>query len=387
MDRADYYKQLGWSKSPFIKSTSLDIPIIARVDEYNEVCESIGGWDRIMVLTAPIGYGKTTFMNQLVMEKPKEIRYVISFNAYEPVDEVMQRIVSTLPFWKRNFKNVDRTSFGETLQKKLGRNRMLLIFDEAQDYDIELFKWLRILNDRCEGLFMIFIGLAGLEDKITAEASFRDRKSKSIKLRTFDNVDLEELVKQRIKWAGGRKSTPFEECGLKRLVESSNQVPRLLLDNGQKIIEEAAKDDEFGITEEYVEKVLGEKQKPIVLNNVYEEVDDGGDVEYIPEQTPPAIVENHDFMADLSPTQQDIVKLLLTHESLSISELSQMLGKDIRSLGSLIRKLRGLNKNEVIRKPNVPYPVIIRKGKDTRMGRNQYIYTLSDNARRLLTWE
>ena len=61
-----------------------------------------------------------------------------------------------------------------------------------------------------------------------------------------------------------------------------------------------------------------------------------------------------------------------------------MLEKDIRSIGSLIRKLRGLNKNEVERKPNVPYPVIIKNGKETRVGRRQYVYSLSDNARRIL---
>jgi type II secretory pathway predicted ATPase ExeA/predicted transcriptional regulator len=391
MDRIDYYKRLGWKKSPFIKSTSLDIPIIARVDEYDEVCESIGGWDRIMVITAPIGYGKTTFMNQLIMEKPREVKYVISFNAYEPIEGVMARIISTLPFWKRNFKNVDKTGFGEELQKKLGNNKMLLIFDEAQDYHNDLLKWLRILNDRCETLFMIFIGLSGLEDKITSEASFRDRKSKSLHLSTFNTEDLEELIVQRIKWAGGKKTHPFTEDGIKRLAESANNVPRLLLDNGQKVIEDGAKEEEFDISGDYVEKVLGrlgrDEQQMIVeerttLNNVREDVLDDVSIE-----ADTSAAENSNFIFELSPTQQDIVKLLLKHESLSISEFSQMLSKDIRSLGSLIRKLRGLNPSEVARKPNVPYPIIVRKGKENRMGRIQYIYTLSDRARRLLTWE
>lgn len=394
MDRINYYRRLGWKKSPFIKSTSLDIPIIARVDEYEDICEAIGGWDRIMVLTAPIGYGKTTFMNQLYMEKPTGIKYVISFNAYEPIEEVMSRIISVLPFWKRNFKNVDRTSFGEVLQRKLGGDKMLLIFDEAQDYEMELYKWLRILNDRCESLFMIFIGLGGLDDKITAEASFRDRKSKSIRLQAFEIEDLEELVRQRIKWAGGRGIVPFTDGGLKRLCESSKKVPRLLLDNGQKVVEEAAKTDEFEIGEEYVERVLGSSADEVTTptttpqkeESEYVDEDEWGlDEEHEP--APHITGGDYEFMRELSPTQQDIVKLLMSHESLSISELSQMLSKDIRSMGSLIRKLRGLNPNEVARKPNVPYPIIIRKGKDTRMGRNQYVYTLSDNARRLLTRE
>jgi DNA-binding transcriptional ArsR family regulator/type II secretory pathway predicted ATPase ExeA len=390
MDRDDYYRKFRWSKSPFIKSTSLDIPIIGRMDEYNEVCECIGGWDRIMVITAPIGYGKTTFMNQLVMDKPAGVGYVVAFNSFEPEDTVMRRIKEVLPFYKRFFFKPDRTTFGEILQRSLGTEKMLIIFDEAQDYDNDIFKWLRIMNDRTDNLFMIFLGLPGLEDKITSETSFRDRKSKSIRLRPFELEDLEELVKERIEWAGGKSIAPFTKDGLRRLCESSGQVPRQLLENGQRVIEECATKGIESADATFVENVLGmieaviPAQKP--PENTQENVSDPDDDSEEEEQ--PAIEKPREgvfgFMEELSPTQQDIVNLLLQHESLSISELSEILKKDIRSIGSLIRKLRGLNKMEVSRKPNVPYPVIIRKGKETRVGRLQYVYTLSDNARRLL---
>ncbi|MFH0861762.1 MAG: ATP-binding protein [Candidatus Altiarchaeota archaeon] len=390
MDREEYYRKLGWTKSPFIKSTSLDIPIIGRMEEYDEVRECIGGWDRIMVITAPIGYGKTTFMNQLVMEKPASIGYVVAFNSYEPVEVLMRRIKNALPVYKRLFFNPDRTSFGEVLQKSLGSEKMLLIFDEAQDYDNDIFKWLRILNDRADNLFMIFLGLPGLEDNITAETSFRDRKSKSIRLRAFELEDLEELVKERIEWAGGRSIAPFTKDGLRRLCESSSQVPRQLLENGQKVIEECAAKGIESVDTNFVESVLGRLEQIPPVRDVAQpadEADDAGEesAEELAEEPILAKREGiYGFMNELSPTQQDIVNLLLEHESLSISELSETLKKDIRSIGSLIRKLRGLNKMEVARKPNVPYPVIVRRGKESRIGRLQYVYTLSDNARRLL---
>jgi hypothetical protein len=383
MYRDEYYKRMGWGKSPFIKSTSLDIPIIGRVREYDIVCEAIGGWDRIMTVTAPIGYGKTTFMNQLIMQKPRGIKYVMAINSYESPGEVIKRIKNTLPFYKRFF-NTDKSGFPELLQKRLGVDRMLLLFDEAQDYDTELFKWLRVVNDRAENVFMIFFGLAGLEDKITAETSFRDRKSKSIRLEPFVAEDLEEIVRERIKWVGGKTIKPFTVDGLKRLCESCNRVPRLLLEHGQKVIEDCAKNEVFSADSEYVERALGKVSHMGGMPDSSETV-------YEPQEEPRTIKAkilkesgDYDFMADLSPTQQDIVMLLLEHESLSISELAEYLKKDIRSLGSLIRKLRGLNKSEVERKPNVPYPVIIRKGKENRMGRLQYVFALSDNSRRKL---
>lgn len=373
MERERYFRMLGWKKSPFIKSTSLEIPIIERVDEYEEICECIGGWDRIMVVTAPIGYGKTTFMNQLVIKKPRGIKYVIPFNSYEPVNEVMERIRGGLPLHKRLFSKPERTVFGEMIQEKLGKDKMLLIFDEAQDYENDLFKWLRILNDRADNLFMIFLGLKGLEDKITAETSFRDRKSKSIRLRPIELDDLEEMVRQRISWAGGKGIRPFTDEGLIRLCSSCNQVPRQLLDNGQRVIEEAAKADVETVDEDFVEKTLGQTS-PEELN--IEFFDDS-------EVTVQEDAGSEPF-SELSPTQANIVDLLMEHESLSITELSEKLGKDIRSIGSLIRKLRGLNKSEVARKPNIPYPVIVRLGKEVRLGRLQYVYSLSDNVRRML---
>jgi type II secretory pathway predicted ATPase ExeA len=393
MEREEYYRKFRWNKSPFIKSTSLDIPIIGRMEEYDEVCECIGGWDRIMVITAPIGYGKTTFMNQLVMDKPPGISHVVAFNSYEPEATVMKRIKAALPWVRRVLFSADRTTFAEMLQKSLGSEKMLLVFDEAQDYENDIFKWLRILNDRADNAFMVFLGLPGLEDKITAETSFRDRKSKSIRLRAFELEDLEELVKERIEWVGGRSIAPFTKEGLRRLCDSSNQVPRQLLENGQKVLEEAAIKGAESIDADFVEGVLGRadseaQQTRPAQEDKAEEDQAGGDEEEEEAQEAASATERREgaygFMKDLSPTQQDIVGLLLTHESLSISELSDTLKKDIRSIGSLIRKLRGLNKMEVARKPNVPYPVIVRKGKESRMGRLQYVFSLSDNARRLL---
>ncbi len=386
------YTKLGWKKSPFIKSTSIDIPILGRMNEYEEVSESIDGWDRIIVITAPIGYGKTTFMNQMVMTPPKGVNYVIPFNAYEPPATVIERIRAKLPLHKRIFLKADRTTFGEALQGRLSGEKMLLVFDEAQDYDVELYKWLRILNDRTDNVFMIFLGLPGLEDRITAETSFRDRKSRSIRLKSFEVEDLEEIVRERIIWAGGKGTAPFTADGLRRLCESANSVPRHLLENGQKVVEECALRDMDSVDADFVENVIGgetEIPKTGGDDSVSEtSSEDVTGVSHRHDLAEPGVSEpsktSYHLMDELSPTQQAIVNLLMDRESLSVSELSSSLKKDIRSVGSLIRKLRGLNPMEVSRKPNVPYPIIVRKGKEARMGRLQYVYSLSDNARRIL---
>jgi len=379
MDRAQYYKKFNWQKSPFIKSSSLATPIVEKLDEYNTVCECVGGWDRVMIITAPIGYGKTTFMNLLVKKNIPGVRHIISFDGYEPVENVMNKTYSTLPLWRRLFTSrVDRTDFGYFLNKHLGRDKMVLVFDEAQDYDEELFKWLRILNDRVDGLFMIFLGLSELENKITSETSFRDRKTKSIKLTPFSASELAQIVRKRIEWAGGDGIKPFTEDGIKRLSESSNTIPRLLMENGQRLIEECARKGVEVVDSIVVDDFLGRnvefsqlEHAPFVeiKSNIGEGV---------------GLSEHLDFLAELSPTQREIINVMMDYESISISELGEVLNKDIRSVGSLIRKLRGLNEDEVLRKPDVPYPLIVCLGKERRGGRQQYVYSLSDNVRRLM---
>lgn len=379
MDREDYYKSLGWIKSPFIKSTSLDIPIIQREKEYRQLCESVGGWDRIILVTAPIGYGKTTFMNLLIKNRPQHIDYLVYFDAYEPVEEVIKRITNTLPIWKRiGMSSADRTSFAGFLRKRLGSRRIMLVFDETQDYDEDIFRWLRILNDRVENLFIVFLGLHGLIDKITAETALRDRKTKEIVLSPFTAEQLREIVVKRLSWVGGAGIKPFTEDGLLRLCESANGVPRLLLENGQKVVEHCSKGGLGSADSIVVEGVIGIGDETDVES--FEDDDEAQSIDFSKRT-----LVYHNFIDDLSPTQQGIINLLQARESMSISEMSDELGKDIRSIGSLLRKLRGLNRKEVERKPNVPYPVVVRVGKDRRGGRQQYIYTLSDNARRMLT--
>ena len=371
-----------------IKSTSLETPIIERENAGKSLEEAVGGWDRIIVLTAPIGYGKTTFMNQLRKKHLKEVGYVVTFNTFTSIENMVESFKNAFPRWKRLFEgNTDESRFGEYLAKKLGGSRMLAIFDEAQDYPPEVFKWLRILNDHCDNLFMLFIGLPGLDDKIASEASLRDRRAKNMFLESLSTEKLAEILEKRIQWVGGCGIKPFTEDGARRLSDSAQHVPRKLMENGQKVIEYCAKNEIYDIDSRVIENALGsvidveivEKQAPEALR--------ASESVFMPTQSVGGgvIQGGFSFLSELSPTQQEIVGLFKEHESLSIPEISQILEKDIRSVGSLIRKLRGLNPQEVARKPNVPYPVVVKSGKGSRAGRIQDLYSLSDNSRRLLT--
>lgn len=365
MEKADYHRKFGWGGNPFIKSTDIDLPIIEQHETYNEVLRSIDAIDRVMVLTAPMGYGKTTFMNLVLKKQPKVVDYLAHFDTYEPVEGVMRRIVSLLPFWKKVFRpRPDRSNFGEYLKKCLGPKKMLLVFDEAQDYDEGLLRWLRTINDRANNAFMIFIGLPGLEDKLASETSFRDRQSVSLNLRPLSIEQLGEVVRRRIQWVGGVGIEPFSEDGLNFFLKYRNPYPpRSMLEDADNIINHCAENDIFKINAHAVESAFG-----MVKKIKKEEKVEGRLAPYT--------------INDFPASQRTVIKVMLEKEKVTIPDLSEQLGKQQNYVGMLIKRLRGLDKKEQERRLNVRYPVVVEL--EAGEGRSRYSYTLSDDARRVL---
>lgn len=366
MDTEKYHRQLGWKDDPFVKSTALELPIIPHQIVYNQIQEALSGGSRSISVISPIGYGKTTLMNLLMKNPPRGITYVVSFDTYEPADDVMSRITSALPLWKRMFSKPDRSGFGEYLRRKLGDQKIMLLFDEAQDYDDELFRWLRVINDRVLNAHMVFFGLRGLLDKLSAETSFRDRMSHNIELELLPREQLKEIVKARIKWVGGEGARPFTEKGVDALVR--NKAPRKILEDGQFIINESARRELLDIGAREVENILGAIPPT--------KMEEG-------EEVTPAEKKVYPYsIGDFSDTQQNIIKQLLAHDKMSVKELSEVMESSIEGVRNLIRKLRGLEKDEIERRPNVVYPVVVEvKGGS---GRSRYSYKLSDQAKRIL---
>ena len=366
MDTEEYHRQLGWKDDPFVKSTALELPIIPHEIVYNQIQEALSGGARSISVVSPIGYGKTTLMNLLTKKPPKGITYVVSFDTYEPVDDAMVRIMNALPLWKRVFSKPDRAGFGEFLRRKLGNEKIMLLFDEAQDYDEELFRWLRVINDRVLNAHMVFFGLRGLLDKLSAETSFRDRMSRNIELELLPHEQLKEIIKARIRWVNGEGTRPFTEEGLDTLVR--NNAPRKILEDGQFTINECAKRELFDIGPQEVEDILG----TIPPAKREEE-----------EEPKPRKKEVYPYsIGDFSETQQDIIKQLLARDMMTVKGLSEATGSSKEGIRNLIRKLRGLEKDEIERRPNVVYPVVV--GVKGGGGRSRYSYKLSDQAKRIL---
>lgn len=369
MDREHYFKKLGWSKSPFVKETSRDAPIVKRTEAYSFVSECIGGWDRVLVCIAPIGWGKTTFMYQIENNPPQEIDYVISFDGPEPIVVMKEKVLKVLPFYKKIFQTREISGFPEWFKQRLGSKRVLLLFDEAQDYDSKVFAWLRILHDKCGNVFMVFFGLRSLMDKLSAETSFRDRKSKEIDLKVFDSEHERLILEKRIEWVGGEGISPFMEDGVNSLCTRAT-VPRNLFDMGQEVIEYAAQNKIFSINRAHIEAAIGKVSRR-ATKDVKKVGGEGKEVEVYPYT-----------IDDFPPYQQEVLNVLMQHEILTIKELSGMLNKDPEPTRVTIKRLRGLL-GEDKKNTKVVFPVVVEV-KNPKGGRKRYAYTLSDSARRIL---
>jgi len=397
MNPSGYYRLFSWKKSPFILTTSLDAPIIRRVEEVEGIVDLIEGWHQIIVVSSQIGYGKTTLLNSLIKHKPANIDYLIPFKSKTSVEDLIKDVIEALsppvevkkPWYQKLLsekllglgpETVQETkksgeTDGDFIQRKLGDNSLLLAFDDAHLYPEGFFFTLRELNDAVDNLFMIFFGLPELKELVMADQSFGDRihDEDIIDLRLYSEDELEDIFRARFIWdsVGGKDASPFSDEAIKWLCIQARGNARNLFKLSQKVLDVVIEEDIKEVDERIVEDILGKITPPKKVKKEEIEV---------------SAIDEYDFIRDMSPTQRDILKLLSTKGELTIPEVSNELGKSIRSVNSLIRKLRGMDKGEVKRKPNVEYPLVVLGEKKIIGGRNLQSYKLSDHAyRRLAT--
>lgn len=373
MKLSEYKSKLGWNteRDPFTLSIVLDT-LVKEKDLYEAFLNSIDAWDRVIILTGPIGGGKTTMVEYLKNHPPRDT-IVIDFNSKRSVEDTVKRIVSAINkkgSWIYRLlgikqDHVDKDDLGYFITKEAGHLKTLIIWDEAQDCSEETFTLLRELTDKADNLFIIFIGLPILERVLSEVTSFRDRAVKTLKTSPFTEEVLKTLIMERIRWVGGKDIKPFTDEAIGLLVKDSRGNPRSLLKKCHEVIKKAAEDEIFEINAEFAERHSILSEEPTV----------------IPREEPANnLTLGPDFVKELSPMQQDIVEVLQKKHALTASQIAKEIGKDYASTEVNLRRLMTENQKEM--KEGVPYPVIRKRPGEE--GKSQYIYALSEQARRLL---
>jgi general secretion pathway protein A len=219
------------------------------------------------VITGEVGTGKTTLVHTLLNKIDGNVRTAYIFNPVMDPDDFLNYICEDLGIKTDGVKSRGQnlTLLHNFLLTCYTQNeRVFLIIDEAQSLDTNLLEEVRLLTNletsKNKLLHVILLGQPEL-NKTLADERFRalkQRVSVRYHLNTLKYADTREYILFRMKRAGARNLSVFDEGAIKAIYKYSKGIPRvinILCDNalltgfsreedriGKSIIQEVIKD-------------------------------------------------------------------------------------------------------------------------------------------------
>ncbi len=186
-----------------------------------------------LLLTGPVGTGKTTLTNALVGSLGPD---VISAKIVDPH-------LDPLDFFKfvaRAFKIDDEiqtkadflSAFTDFLhQSQQAGKKVLLIIDEAQRMDEPLLEEIRLLSniekEELKLLTIFFVGHTEFMDKLSRNYAIQQRITVNYELATLSNRETDKYVTHRLAVAG-REEPLFTTDATAKIYQYSDGTPRLI---------------------------------------------------------------------------------------------------------------------------------------------------------------
>jgi general secretion pathway protein A len=221
-----WYKKLGWRRNPFTLDIHPEL-FTGFKDEVKAILEKLASESGHILITAPLGSGKTTILrwllNQLVLD---------SFAIYVPrppqeFKQLIKLIVEKMGVPQKEADNYDIYHL-QALRKRVGKP-LIILMDEAHEFTLEIEKPLRTLGD-LDDVKLVMAGLPETVEKFQKEIRpLFERLVLNINLKPFDYRTLKDLVKARIEHFGGEGVAPFTEDALQAIYEITGGVPRKVI--------------------------------------------------------------------------------------------------------------------------------------------------------------
>ena len=222
----NWYKKLGWRRNPFTLDIHPEL-FTGFKDEVKSILEKIASESGHILITAPLGSGKTTILrwllNQLVLD---------SFAIYVPrppqeFKQLIKLIVEKMGVPQSEADNYDIYHL-QALRKRVGKP-LVILMDEAHEFTLEIEKPLRTLGD-LDDVKLVMAGLPETVEKFQKEIRpLFERLVLNINLKPFDFRTVKDLVKARIEHFGGEGTNPFTEDALQAIYEITGGVPRKVI--------------------------------------------------------------------------------------------------------------------------------------------------------------
>ncbi len=318
-----YVNLFKWKENPFSFKILPDLFVGYR-EEVDKIINSIENGDKFSLLLGPTGSGKTTLLKFIMkIFHDKDIFYLPK-PPKDPEDWVdifvnfTRRGILERVFLKK--RNLNLYNLSEWVNKKMGKQNMVLLLDEGHEATVETLEWLRTLTDQIDNLSLVIAGLPKLEHILKENLeTFIRRVNTKVELTNLTKLETRELIKKRIEWCGGEDIKPFTSETVELIHERTGGFPRDVIRLCNELVQKAAENNVSTIDVNFLGEMRTERPKRVSLDTI----------ERLPSR------------------QKIILELLNKHVELTPSEVVSMINTEgykdkenaLRSINNILKRL------------------------------------------------
>lgn len=370
-------QDLGWSENPFVKDLrAQDHETFMRyycTFESGQILQKLAFDTKACLLLGPKGVGKTSALQFVSYNLPSGEFLPILFKEPPETIEELGEIVSPAGILDRlkALVGARRGQSREALARRLKQERRKIVFflDEAHlEKNVGMYMEFKYLLDEVPNLRLVIsaLGKENFPDSLLQLVGDQNVFKRS----GFSEDEMLQIISHRISAVGGRGLEPFSEDFLKIIFTEQNLLsPRYVFDELNNYLAQLA----LGKAQDSTMAQSKGTQR-IFQEEAIAQSASGGTL----------TTSNADWWVILSPSQQQVMNLLLKTDGLTLSAIMERTGLSQNTAFNALYQLRGDDEAEVKRKPDVPFPLVIVKQKMVG-GRKKNIYLVDPKIKHLFT--
>jgi len=328
-------KELNWTENPFVKDLrDQDKETFLKFYyplEAKDIVKSLAFDSKACLLLGPKGVGKTSAMYYVYYSLP-ESEFEIKFikEPSENIEEFSKELgIDNSRFFGLIKKPITREIIAEKL--KNSKKKIVIIIDEAHLLkNKSMYMEFKYLMDGVPNIRFVF---SALDKESFPDSLIQLIGEKQIfQRKNFTKDEMKEIILKRIKAVGGSE-IPFEKGYIDEVLTDHNLLtPRYVFDELNNKLASM-----IGIENNEI--------KPELKNDKNNEI----------------TTIHAEWWVLLSPSQKIILTTLLKNDGLTLQELIDLTKLGQNTVFNALYQLRGDDENEIKRKPQVPFPLILTK--------------------------